>query len=199
MNTGRTDKWQLLPPLSAREYAALKESIQAYGILVPVTVDVDTGELLDGHHRARIAEELGIELREFKHKCSSDAERAAFAIVANIERRQLSPEQVRELRSKQQETYLALRRQNHTQSDAANAVGVPRETARDWEGGSNGGSAITSPLPDLHERSPRYAQVLGCGTVVSAYDSPTRATSGCALSHQRSRPLISPNTCPDLD
>lgn len=149
------DRWQLLPPLSSIEYATLKASIQTYGILTPVTVDADTGELLDGHHRSRIAEELGIELPEpHRHRCASDAERAAYAIAVNIERRQLSPEQVRHIREEQRRIYIELRRERKTQTEAAQAVGVPRETGRDWEG-SNGGSANASPFPDLRQAIPK--------------------------------------------
>src|SRR4051794_36850621 len=55
----RDGGYQTLPPLPAEVYAALKADIAANGILVPVDVD-ENGNVLDGHNRTRIAEELGI-------------------------------------------------------------------------------------------------------------------------------------------
>ena len=51
--------FQVLPPLSAEDYAALKSSIAARGVLVPVDYD-EEGNILDGHHRGQICSELGI-------------------------------------------------------------------------------------------------------------------------------------------
>ena len=47
------ERWQLFPPLSDEEYAALKADIAAQGVLVPVVIDEDTGEVIEGHHRLR--------------------------------------------------------------------------------------------------------------------------------------------------
>ncbi len=52
--------YQFLPPLSADEREALRESIATFGVLQAVITD-ETGNVLDGHHRAEIAAELGIE------------------------------------------------------------------------------------------------------------------------------------------
>jgi ParB-like chromosome segregation protein Spo0J len=51
-------KYQLLDPLTEQQYADLKEDIAERGILTPVIVD-EFGEVIDGHHRRQIAEELG--------------------------------------------------------------------------------------------------------------------------------------------
>jgi ParB-like chromosome segregation protein Spo0J len=48
---------QVLPPLSADEYAALKADIAAHGVLLPIEVD-ETGAVLDGHARLQIVNEL---------------------------------------------------------------------------------------------------------------------------------------------
>ncbi len=48
-----------LPPLDDATDAALRDSIQRYGVLVPIVCDVD-GNLIDGHHRLRILEELRV-------------------------------------------------------------------------------------------------------------------------------------------
>jgi ParB-like chromosome segregation protein Spo0J len=49
----------LLPDLTEDEYQGLKASIAERGVLVPIEID-ETGAVLDGHHRLRACEELGI-------------------------------------------------------------------------------------------------------------------------------------------
>jgi ParB-like chromosome segregation protein Spo0J len=44
--------------LAPEVFEDLKASIAEYGVLVPVQVDEQTGELLDGHHRVRAWREL---------------------------------------------------------------------------------------------------------------------------------------------
>ncbi len=45
-------KYQLLPPLSPEDFAALEASIIEHGVLVPVEYD-EEGNILDGHHRVQ--------------------------------------------------------------------------------------------------------------------------------------------------
>jgi phage N-6-adenine-methyltransferase len=52
-------EYQTMPPLSDSEFAELKADIAARGVMVPVEYDKD-GEVLDGHHRIRACQELGI-------------------------------------------------------------------------------------------------------------------------------------------
>jgi ParB-like chromosome segregation protein Spo0J len=51
--------FQVLPPLSGEDYAALKSDIAVRGVLVPVEYD-EEGNILDGHHRVHICAELGM-------------------------------------------------------------------------------------------------------------------------------------------
>jgi hypothetical protein len=51
--------YQLLPPLSADDYEALKADIAERGVQVAVEYDED-GNIIDGHHRVRACEELGV-------------------------------------------------------------------------------------------------------------------------------------------
>ena len=51
--------FDLLPPLSRQDYEALKADIAARGVQVPVEYD-EHGHILDGHHRVRACQELGI-------------------------------------------------------------------------------------------------------------------------------------------
>ena len=61
-------KFQVMPPLADDDFAALKADIQANGVLIPVEVDED-GNVLDGHHRVRACNELGI--RTGRGRCAS--------------------------------------------------------------------------------------------------------------------------------
>jgi ParB-like chromosome segregation protein Spo0J len=90
------EPYQVLPPLTEDEYAALKADIAANGVLIPIVVD-QHGVIIDGHHRARIAEGLGIPYKRQVQMFASDEERHDAALGLNLKRRHLSREQMREL------------------------------------------------------------------------------------------------------
>jgi site-specific DNA-methyltransferase (adenine-specific) len=92
-----------MPELRAPERAALKADIAANGVRVPVVIDADTGEIVDGYTRVAIVEELraeGVKVRDYpRHVVAfgSDDERVAFALAANVFRRHLTKSQRAEL------------------------------------------------------------------------------------------------------
>lgn len=89
--------YQLLPPLSADEYAALLASIAAEGIRVPIQVD-EHGQILDGHHRAAIAAELGIDCpRVVVSNLDTETAKRTVALSLNLSRRHLNREQTRQV------------------------------------------------------------------------------------------------------
>ncbi len=88
--------FQVMPPLSAEEYAALRDDIVERGIMVPVVVD-QHGRLLDGHHRRRIAVELQIDCPVEVRQVADDEDARTVAFTLNIARRHLTREQKREL------------------------------------------------------------------------------------------------------
>lgn len=128
----------IMPPLPEAEYQALKASIQKNGVLVPVEVDEDTGELLDGHHRMQICQELGIEAPVKRRKFSSDKERKEHALTLNLMRRQLGPiswaesfKKLAEVRGVElRKTGPKPRGISATVAEIADEVGVPERTAR---------------------------------------------------------------------
>jgi ParB-like chromosome segregation protein Spo0J len=87
---------QVMPSLSDEEYAALKADIDERGVLVPVVVDQD-GNILDGHHRQRIATELGIEYPTEVRQVGDEEEAREVAFMLNLARRHLTREQKRAL------------------------------------------------------------------------------------------------------
>lgn len=88
--------FQSMPPLSPEEYASLEASIAVNGVQVPIIVD-EFGVVIDGHHRKRIADSLGIEYPTTVRGGLTDAEKRTLALSVNIDRRQIGREQRREL------------------------------------------------------------------------------------------------------
>lgn len=86
--------YQTMPPLSADEFDSLKQSIRADGVTVPVIVD-EAGNIIDGHHRAMVCRELGIDFPSRTVAGLSEQEKLAMSVSLNINRRQLSREQKR--------------------------------------------------------------------------------------------------------
>lgn len=84
--------YQLLPELSAEDYARLRADIAQRGVLVPVEVD-ENGTVLDGHHRQRIAAELGIDCPTVVRAGMAEHEKRLHAVALNLARRHLTDAQ----------------------------------------------------------------------------------------------------------
>jgi ParB-like chromosome segregation protein Spo0J len=80
--------YQFLPPLSDAEYDALRADIAANGMRHPVIVD-EKGKILDGHHRARIAGELGFKPERETVAGLTEEEKRDLAFTLNSARRHL--------------------------------------------------------------------------------------------------------------
>jgi N6-adenosine-specific RNA methylase IME4 len=86
----KTDKYNnKIDPLTKDEYGLLKKSIAEHGLYHPITIN-QSGDVLDGHHRLKACQELGIK-PEFEVKVFEDELlEELFVIDTNIARRQLS-------------------------------------------------------------------------------------------------------------
>jgi ParB-like chromosome segregation protein Spo0J len=121
------DRWQLLPPLSDDEYAALKADIGTQGVLVPIVFDADTGKVIEGHHRLRAWTELraeGVKMPDYPKQMvrfRDDDERLGFVVAANLFRRHLTREQRADLVARLRAEGWSLRR-------IGDAVGVDHKT-----------------------------------------------------------------------
>ena len=91
MATPQAVTQNLFPPLDDAAYAALRDDIAERGVLVPVEVDKDTGEILDGHHRLRAAQELNIDAPTIERRFDSQQDRWAHIIALNLKRRHMDP------------------------------------------------------------------------------------------------------------
>lgn len=89
--------YQVMPDLCEDEYRELKEDIARRGVMVPIEFD-EHGDVLDGHHRLKACEELGIkDYPKVIRAGMTEEEKRTHARKLNMARRQLSQEQRREL------------------------------------------------------------------------------------------------------
>jgi ParB-like chromosome segregation protein Spo0J len=118
-------KYQLLDPLPADVYDALKADIAETGMVYPVVLD-EAGAVIDGHHRKRIAEELGIEYPATVLPGLSEEEKVDRSLALNLTGRKQSREEKRETIRR----YL-LRRPNVSDRHAARVTGASAPTVAD--------------------------------------------------------------------
>lgn len=88
-------RYQHLPALSTHDRQRLRDSIERYGVLIPVRVDED-GRIIDGHHRAEICAELGVVCPTEVVTGLTLEEKRYQAHALNVARRHLTIEQKRE-------------------------------------------------------------------------------------------------------
>jgi hypothetical protein len=79
----------LVPEPSPEEWDSLKQSIKANGLYLPIIVN-QNGTILDGHHRYKACQELGIEPETIVREFSDKLEERLFVIGCNLTRRQLN-------------------------------------------------------------------------------------------------------------
>lgn len=95
VNQLSTNPFQLMPDLPAWEFEALKESIRQHGVLVPVVRD-ENGTLIDGHHRSRACEELGIRnVPTITLAGLTDEQKRDHSLMLNLVRRKITRKQLR--------------------------------------------------------------------------------------------------------
>jgi hypothetical protein len=131
-------KYQLLAPLRPEELAALEADVRERGILIPVETD-EEGYVLDGHHRAEIAERLNLPCPKLVRRFGSEREKREHVIKLNLARRHLDPlrwGQAFRLLLKERAIPTGRGKVNqHTRAsstvaEAAAELGVPWQTAR---------------------------------------------------------------------
>ena len=120
-------KYQVMPPLSPDEYQELHDDIAHRGVVEPIHVD-ESGVVIDGHHRKRIADELGIECPKIVHDDLSDAGKRSLAFTLNLKRRHLNREQRRALIAESLKSDPQLSNREHARRTGAsdNTVGSVR-------------------------------------------------------------------------
>src|SRR5512143_4073867 len=84
--------YQLLP----EQTDDLRRSITEHGVLEPIVVD-EHGNVIDGHHRQRIANRLNVPCPRRVVSALTDEEKRDYALTVNLDRRHLTREQRAEL------------------------------------------------------------------------------------------------------
>lgn len=128
------DGLQLLPALDEEQYQALKADIAQRGVMVPVEYD-EEGNLLDGHHRVRACEELGIKEWPSFIRCGMTQEqKEEHVLKLNLARRHLL-QQERELLA------INLQRRGWSKRRIADTLSVNHSTICRWLNDSGGADA----------------------------------------------------------
>jgi hypothetical protein len=149
----RCPYWDLLPPLSETDRAALTASILTHGINTPlIVIDgpyPDTFEVIDGYNRLSVADEQGgffADAIPIRRLGALDKEQLlALAYSLNEDRRQLTEAQKATLREARRAKVAELRADGKSLRAIAKAVGVSKaQVANDLSDVSTGGH-----LPDV--------------------------------------------------
>lgn len=128
--------YQIFPDLEPAVEAALRESIRHFGVVYPAVVD-QHGQVIDGHHRLRIASEENVDCPTILHEVDDDDEAAELAFTLNADRRQIPAEHRRAI-------VATLRKQGHSLRAIAGAVGSDKRTVqRDLKS-----TGATAPVPE---------------------------------------------------
>jgi site-specific DNA-methyltransferase (adenine-specific) len=123
----------VLPPLTSYEFEALKASIAEHGVLQHILVMPD-GRIIDGCHRWRIAQDKVRDGKLYDILNLDDDTAFLLGLAVNTARRQMSFEQIKELRKKQRKIALELRKNERmSQEKVAGILGVPAGTIAWWE------------------------------------------------------------------
>ncbi len=154
----------VLPQLPPDEYGVIRDSIAEIGVQVPLLVTADH-VLVDGHVRWRAIQELGITAK-FPMRivgCMTEAERVRLAIKLNLERRQLTVAQRRELAAR-------LLREDACQSDrkVASAVGCDHKTVCKVRSELASTGEIPSSEETVGRNGKRYRRLTSIGVETSA-------------------------------
>lgn len=109
-------KYQFLPNLTLDEYEALKTDIAKRGVMVPIEYD-ENGELLDGHHRRAICQELRIECPSVTRIGMTEDQKIEHVLNLNLSRRHLG-------RQERADLHLALKNRGMSYPQIARMTGA---------------------------------------------------------------------------
>lgn len=146
-----------LPPLSTYEFEALSKSIAKHGVLQKILMLPD-GRIIDGCHRWKITN--GKAPRRVLNIPESEA--FMLGIVLNLGRRNMSPEQLKQLRDglrKDREGLkklaLNLRMAHKSQAEVARIIKVARQTISDWQRNASNAELGNACIPDCRVSIPK--------------------------------------------
>ena len=157
--------YQWLSPLGDADYFALRESIETFGVMVPVVVD-EHGSVIDGYHRVKVCRELGIDWPSTVLGGLTEAEKWDRARDLNDARRHLTASQRKALLAR-----LNDRMQGVSLRVRAGKLGLSKDSVLRMDARSGSGVSFETPDPDLYRtgadgkrypaRRPRQGTVSG--------------------------------------
>jgi site-specific DNA-methyltransferase (adenine-specific) len=151
LTTIETPYHDLLPALSTEEYDMLLADIGANGQMVPIVVDGPTNTLIDGHHRLRVCQQLGIVP---KVEVVEDVYPLLRALKLNVNRRNLSPDQFSVIRQIIKTQALQMVADGMTQAEVAAVAGVTQQAVQQWLDSETKTSTGNSFKPDNRVKVP---------------------------------------------
>jgi len=122
---------KLLPPLRQAERDALAADIAERGVMDAIVCDAN-GDILDGHHRFRIAPDCPWRVLPGVESMSEEA-KIGYVLGTNNKRRNMTAEQKAEHDARRREVAAALREQEWTLERIAALLGVDERTVRRWD------------------------------------------------------------------
>lgn len=145
----------MLPPLKTSERDALAADIKLNGVLHPVVIDEDDN-ILDGHHRYEIDRNAPTRVVSGL----SEDEKQAYTIRANLARRNLSPEQGREVAKKQKAIAKRLREATPpwTLKRICTLLAVDESTVSRWFSDLQTQDGKSQPKVDARVKLPKPAK-----------------------------------------
>jgi hypothetical protein len=150
----------VMPSLSAEQYAELKSGIEQSGLAISILVDEDNN-IIDGHHRYRACSELGVEFRTELISGIGDHQAKRMKIRAlNLAVRNLSVADRERLRREQKDDALRLLASGRGIREVGKLVGRPQSTIHRWK------EAVS--VPPEHSPQPK---------TTNNKPSPTKATN----------------------
>jgi N6-adenosine-specific RNA methylase IME4 len=122
----------LIPEMEPPAYAALFEDVRTHGIRQPL--DVDGTVVLDGRHRLRAAQELGLQTVPVRHVSLNGESATEYVVKSAVHRRHLTDDQRVMIAARLADRYALPRggdRRPHgtTASNSRNGAGVGRHTS----------------------------------------------------------------------
>lgn len=144
-----------LPPLSTSEFEALRANIEAEGVRDPILVD-EEGNILDGHNRFKIKPDAPKNIVLGK----TEAEKKALVFCVNLARRNMSPDQKKEILAKMKVIAGELKKERkngqvRSQDEIAALLGVDQTTVSKWlspKQPKTQAKSDTTPIMNIHNR-----------------------------------------------
>lgn len=134
----------LFPAMTDLEFYELKEDIRLHGLKVPILLSKD-GRIVDGRHRYKACNELGITPSFTKSKFDDDATLAVDVVSMNLKRRHLTDSQLGMVGARLRSLFEAAAKQRAEEGRKAGAAATKAKAKAKREGSS---------VPDRHTFKP---------------------------------------------